>query len=697
MLARSKSAEAFLSFVAPQHSRFLAIHLLAGCAAMLSVGRDAATAAAPDARGSRPWAVLIGVEGYTNAPPLSHTNNDVHQLAETLCERGGFGRAQVLEMIDAAPEEQLRPTRENIVARIAEWLKKPESGDSVLLYFSGHGLRDEQGKLYLAPLDCNPSDLASTGIAVEWLRDQLASCRGDFKLLVLDSCHAGSEKGSDFATGVTANELGEPFRELSGVVTLASSTADQKSQIWPEKRQSLFSYWFNQGLKGHADENGDSLIDIDELNKYVHRNVSQTARSLFPRQQTPVRIVRAGTPGVPVLLRLEPLTLKQVLSDMAEQLAYAMQERRLAKVGVLEFTNDTKIGELLGADFGVLGRYCATELQDRLTRLAANQYTVVGQRRLQSALQSQQMTIDKLASPTALKQLSEGAGGMPAIALGTLRSRAGRVVNLQCTLMLTADDAIAGVAGGTALLNESEWAMLGRSVVIETSDRPAPGLLEEGTDLTARFISRLDDKADGPHPMSNPNAQFRASVVVGGQPRKPTFKGNDMYVPVRKGETYEVWIENLSDQVVMLRLLVDGLNTLPQEEGEAKGIDTYVVAPRVNLDDARAWVLDPKQTRRWAIRGFVTETGAQGKLREFKVVDADASLAARRQFTDDIGIITAAFYSTSEARGGTYGTGFGAERGEDLTERNDRRVGNLLSVIHIRYVDPSALGAPGGL
>ena len=44
-------------------------------------------------------------------------------------------------------------------------------------------------------------------------------------------------------------------------------------------------------------------------------------------------------------------------------MADAIEERKLKKVGVLEFINDTKLSELLGADFGLLGRYCAEELE----------------------------------------------------------------------------------------------------------------------------------------------------------------------------------------------------------------------------------------------------------------------------------------------------------------------------------------------
>ena len=77
------------------------------------------------------------------------------------------------------------------------------------------------------------------------------------------------------------------FEKLEGVVTLASSTAEQPSQIWDEKEQSLFSYWLNQGLKGHADEDGNGEVNIDELYDYVHRNVTQSAEARLHRPQTP--------------------------------------------------------------------------------------------------------------------------------------------------------------------------------------------------------------------------------------------------------------------------------------------------------------------------------------------------------------------------------------------------------------------------
>ena len=65
--------------------------------------------------------------------------------------------------------------------------------------------------------------------------------------------------------------------------------------------------------------------------------------------------------------------------------------------------------------------------------------------------------------------------------------------------------------------------------------------------------------------------------MIGGQERPGVFRGNDMFVPVRKGEVLEIWIENHSGKLTLMRLLVDGLNTLPELE-KAKGVATYLVA-----------------------------------------------------------------------------------------------------------------------
>lgn len=637
------------------------------------------------------WALLIGCEKYQKANPLKYTINDVRQLAETLHSRGGYDKSRILEITDDDADPKRRPLRQELMATVGEWLKKPGPDDRIVVYFTGHGFRDADGKMYLAPLDIDPSNAATSGISVEWLREQIAACRAEFKLLVLDACHAGSEKDVEKDASLAPELLGEPFRNLEGVVTLASSKAEQKSQIWFDKQQSLFSYYLVQGLKGHADKDNNGQVDIDELYSFVFRNVAQTANARFSRPQTPVRIIRTGVTGEPVVVKLQPQGLRQILADMAETLADAIEERKLPKVGILEFTNDTKLGELLGADYGALGKWCAQELEQKLMDYGAGRFNVVDRTRLRRALQTQGFSIDDLGDPKALERLSANSGGMPVIALGVLRNRTGRAVNLQCKLLQTDSDEYAGLAGGTAMLNESEWAMLGRSVQVLPADRrpSAPSGDEAPKPIEDQVVERLDQRANGPHPLQDPKFPFRIWLQVRGKPVKGVFKGNDYFVPLSKGDVYEIYVENRSGQTVAMRLLVDGLNTLPEEE-KTKGVKTMLWGQRVNLDEARAWELDPNYSTINAVRGFVTETGPQGKLKEFTVVDAEKSLAARQQFTDQIGLITAAFY-TPKAGSRGLGTEAGTERDENIAKSKGIECGNLLGVVHIRYVDASAV------
>lgn len=643
---------------------------------------------AQDFFGSQPdkgkqWAILIGVENYRLANPLSYTINDVDQIATTLRERGSASTRNIVKFVDSAEEPTRVPTLASLMSELPPWFQKPGPNDRLLVYFSGHGFRSADGKLYLAPVDCDPKHPEATGLSVAWLRDQIAGCRAGLKLLVLDACHAGTEKGDDDDTkSVVSKDLGDSFKDLEGVVTMASSTGTEKSQIWSEKKQSLFSYWLNQGLKGHADDNGDSVVDIDEINKYVYDNVTETAKSRFHRPQTPVRIIRAGLKGHPSVIELAPLQLKHLISDMADQVVWSMESRQIKKVGVMQFTVDTELGEALGGQFGALGRWCAAELENKL--LKAGTFEVMDSRELVNTLKAQGFTVDQLGSREALAKLSASLDGLPAIVTGTLRHRQNRMITLQTKLKQIETNSLAAAAGGTALLNESEWAMLGYSVAVKPEDRPLP---LPGSNSEGKFIERLDEKSKGPHPLKDPKFPYRVSIWVDGKERPGKFEGNDYVVPIKNGEDFSIMVNMLNQDPVYMRLMVDGLNVLPMR-AEEKGIDTMEIAPIVNLDRARGFVLDPVYDgqSKYRIDGFYTETGVQGELRQFVMVEDKLSVAAQKNYTVNLGLITAAFYTPSGARS----AGLGQRKKVKAVERAGITPNDLVGVVNIRYVDPGS-------
>ncbi len=651
----------------------------------------------PEPAKGRQFALLIGVEKYQKAMPLRYTINDVKTLATTLRDRGAFDDNDVLLMTDDAEFATRRPTRKNILEELPRWFSQMKPEDRLIVYFSGHGFQDLAGKLYLAPIDVDPAHPAETGVPVEWLRKSLAECKAKFKLLLIDACHAGTEKAADGAVSVPAKEVGDAFRNLPGLVTLASSTSEEKSQIWEDKHQSLFSYWLNQGLKGHADADGDGAVDIDELNKFVHRSVVRTARAHFSRPQTPVWIAEKAVEGSPLVIRVKPQTLTSLLADVAEQIALAVEDRKLKKVGVLQFSSDSGLVELLGAKSGSLGLYCAEEMEKRLLDNENRKFAVTNGRMLQASLSQQHFSLDDLAVPERLAELSRSMKGLPALAQGTIRARVGRIAVLRCRLIQTESDELAGSAGGIALLTPSEWAMLGLSAALTPGDQPQPARPDGNApakDPQDAVVARLDEKAKGPHPMADPKFAFPVHIYVGGKERMGHAVGNDWIVPLRKGEIFEIVAENRTGRPSCMRLLVDGLNTVPDLE-LTKGVATFVWGHHVNLNDARFYILDPSQNpgerKEWRVSGFITQTGDDGRFREFVVTTAGESLAAQRQFTEQLGLITAAFYDPAPAgRGaqdGGIGVAAGKERKEVIKEDPRFKPGALRAVVNIRYVE----------
>ena len=101
--------------------------------------------------------------------------------------------------------------------------------------------------------------------------------------------------------------------------------------------------------------------------------------------------------------------------------------------------------------------------------------------------------------------------------------------------------------------------------------------------------------------MTNPNFEFPVRIYVGGKERPGHARGNEWFVPLRKGETYEIYVENRSGQPVCMRLLVDGLNTLPDlEMAKTKGVATFVWGQHVSLEDCAALRARPGETARLA-------------------------------------------------------------------------------------------------
>ncbi len=262
--------------------------------------RDAASP--PVVKSTRPesgarWAVIIGISNYADQkiPGLNYCVDDAELLVERLAEQCDYAPEKILLLTEHQTKPHLRPTSRNLKQVVKGWVNQSQEGDTVLVFFSGHGFLDRQGRGFLATEDCDPSKLEETALRIEDLREILRQSKAKQKLLVLDCCHAGAKKGAvsekiDSLERPSSEELGASFASAEGLITLASCRKQESSFEWKAVNHGIFTWFLANGIAGMADSDKNGLVDSDELYQYTVDSVVLTARREFGGVQTPIRI-----------------------------------------------------------------------------------------------------------------------------------------------------------------------------------------------------------------------------------------------------------------------------------------------------------------------------------------------------------------------------------------------------------------------
>ena len=83
-------------------------------------------------------------------------------------------------------------TETEIRRAISSFLSNKKPDDLVLVYFSGHGVLDDRGRLFLSLKDTETTLLKATAIPSTFISDEMDSCRSKRQILILDCCHSGA-------------------------------------------------------------------------------------------------------------------------------------------------------------------------------------------------------------------------------------------------------------------------------------------------------------------------------------------------------------------------------------------------------------------------------------------------------------------------------------------------------------------------
>lgn len=218
------------------------------------------------------FALIIGNTEYTDPglAQLTAPGKDTEDFARVLKDKS-LCKFDEVNVLFNQTESAIREAIDSLY-----YLKRPD--DLLVLYFSGHGVRDEYGSLYLAVKNTNRSRLRSTAIKSDYVRESMDQSRSKRQVLILDCCNSGAfQQGTKAATGASIGTSSAFEGNGYGRVVLTASDSTQFAwegdKAIGETENSLFTHFLIRGLEGEADRNRDGNITVDELYDFAYEQV----------------------------------------------------------------------------------------------------------------------------------------------------------------------------------------------------------------------------------------------------------------------------------------------------------------------------------------------------------------------------------------------------------------------------------------
>jgi hypothetical protein len=166
-----------------------------------------------EARGGERRALLVGVTRYPGLKAnrqLRGPANDVVLFRDLLMHHFRFPKEGIVTLAEHVKNDELRPTRANIVRHMESLIAKAQSGDQIVVFLAGHGsqqpdndsegLDDEPDGLdeTFLPSDIGEWDAGKSIVTNAIIDDEIQIWldglrkKGAFVFFVADSCHSGT-------------------------------------------------------------------------------------------------------------------------------------------------------------------------------------------------------------------------------------------------------------------------------------------------------------------------------------------------------------------------------------------------------------------------------------------------------------------------------------------------------------------------
>lgn len=238
------------------------------------------------------WAVIIGINKYANFRPLKYAVDDAREFYRYLVEVNKVSKDKIWLMLDQ--EATLDKIRSTLGTRLRRSAGKE---DTVIIYWAGHGAIESDSmsvdgdglEKYILPHNADLKDLYTSAMPMGEIARIFQRISSERLVFITDTCYSGATGGRTVpVVGVRTNISGAFFERISqgrGRVVLTAGDANEVTVESDDLRHGVFTYYLLEGLRGKADLDGNGIITVDEVYRYVSIKVPQATG----QEQHPVR------------------------------------------------------------------------------------------------------------------------------------------------------------------------------------------------------------------------------------------------------------------------------------------------------------------------------------------------------------------------------------------------------------------------
>jgi hypothetical protein len=246
-------------------------------------------------------ALIISVSDYyntSNLQTLDFCKNDGEEMYQLLDSLG----YEILDNHKLVGHVRFDTMRDAIYDFFDNAHTKAE--DTLVFYYSGHGVPAPDGDMCLASSEINPDDPYRRGFSSYELTRLIQNSNSIRIVTILDCCYSGAAKISkgleDAAAKIGTAAIQDKARILQqpqgeGKCLLAASQAAQEAYGLKEHDHSIFTYYLLQGLRGNEKSvDTDGNVTPYSLGSYIYRTILNLPPKKRPKQKPITKVEASG-------------------------------------------------------------------------------------------------------------------------------------------------------------------------------------------------------------------------------------------------------------------------------------------------------------------------------------------------------------------------------------------------------------------